>query len=101
MPKENKCLLSKKAAIDIANIADYMINKFGLKQAGIYRDGLIKTFEFLVLKPELGRDFILNNGVVIQRFNYKFHIIFYRQTTVGVLIIRILGDRMNFQKHLR
>jgi len=40
--------LSRAAESDIAAIAEYTIEAFGVEQAIAYRDGLIQAFEFLV-----------------------------------------------------
>lgn len=99
--KTSNYSLSNKADEDISSIAYYTIEEFGFKQARIYRDGLIEMFCFLALNPTLGRIFVLNNGVSIKRYKYKSHVIFFEQTTTGsILILRVLGGKMNFQKHL-
>lgn len=98
--KKNNYSLSNKADEDISSIAYYTIKEFGFKQARLYRDGLTKTFCYLVSKPTLGRVFVLNNGVNIKRYKYKSHVIFFQETTTGILILRVLGGRMNFKKHL-
>ncbi len=100
LEEKNSYNLSNKADEDILSIAYYTIEKFGFKQARIYRDGLIETFYFLASKPTFGRVFILNNGISVKRYRYKSHIIFFEQTTTGVFILRVLGGKMSFEKHL-
>ncbi|WP_164674820.1 type II toxin-antitoxin system RelE/ParE family toxin [Flagellimonas maritima] len=92
--------LTTTAESDIASIADYTIFKFGIGQARKYRDGLIDSFDQLASNPLLGRTFIMENQPGLKRFRYKSHVIFYRETNSGILIIRILGGMMNFERHL-
>jgi hypothetical protein len=40
-----KYYLSRLADKDIVNIASYTIQRFGVRQARLYRDGLFKAFE--------------------------------------------------------
>ncbi|MFV0564344.1 MAG: type II toxin-antitoxin system RelE/ParE family toxin [Flavobacteriaceae bacterium] len=100
MQKENNYQLSNKADKDLSDIANYTIETFGLKQAHIYKNGLIETFLFLASNPKRGRDFFLNNGFSVKRFKYKSHVIFFQKTIKGILILRILGGKMDFEKHL-
>jgi toxin ParE1/3/4 len=39
--------LSNLADEDLGNIATYTIQRFGINQAKLYRDGLFKTFEMI------------------------------------------------------
>ena len=48
--------LSKLAAKDIGNIASYTIQRFGIRQARLYRDGLFKAFEMISDFPFIGSD---------------------------------------------
>lgn len=40
-----KLQLSKRAEKDLIDIAMYTIQKFGIQQAGLYRDGLVNTLD--------------------------------------------------------
>lgn len=48
--------LSSRAADDLAKIADYTIDNFGVEQARRYRDALEACFCHLAENPRLGRD---------------------------------------------
>ena len=82
--------LSKLADKDIANIASYTIQRFGINQARLYRDGLFKALEIIAEYPLIGSDqgHIKKN---IRRFVHEFHSIYYRIDTNGIFIFRILG----------
>ena len=84
--------LSQAADDDIAGIAQYTIETFGIEQAIIYRDGLIQAFEFLAQHPEAARARI----ELRQRsrvFRYKAHLIFYRSDAAGIFIQRVRHGR--------
>ena len=96
----NKIQLSQTAESDIALIADYTIYKFGITHARKYRDGLLDTFSLLAENPSLGRIFKLQGPVLLKRYQYRSHVVFYAETDTGILIVRILGGMMDFEKHL-
>lgn len=48
--------LSNLADEDLGNIAIYSIQRFGINQARLYRDGLFKTFEMISDFPLIGSD---------------------------------------------
>jgi len=52
-----KYILTKDAKRDLATIADYTIEQFGIEQARHYRDGLFQAFKTLTDNPRIGRDF--------------------------------------------
>ena len=90
--------LSKRADSDIAGIADYTIRQFGIRQARRYRDGLGKIFRKLAEYPNSGR----SAGQLaprLRRMNFESHVIFFLHDEGGVLIVRILHQRMAFKRH--
>lgn len=92
--------LSKTAESDISLIADYTIFKFGIGQARKYRNGLIDTFNRLALNPKLGRAFMMPYNLGLKRYRYEAHMVFYKETSTGILIVRVLGGMMDFKRHL-
>ena len=91
--------LSRLAARDLAEIADYTINTFGIAQARQYRDGLHDCFQKLANKPELGRD-ASELAPRLKRYAYQSHMIFYTVQDKSITIIRVLHQRMDFKRHL-
>ena len=81
-----KYQLSKAAQFDIDDLYAGGVLKYGLCQADKYYDGLIERFEFLA--PNL------------QRFPYGRHVIFFTNTDTGVMIVRVLGEEMDFERHI-
>ncbi|GMN05162.1 type II toxin-antitoxin system RelE/ParE family toxin [Croceitalea sp. MTPC5] len=92
--------LSGKAEIDLAEMYEFGIYKFGLTQAQKYFYDMQEAFEILAENGNLGRDaseFIEG----LKRFSYKVHTIFYLQTSSGIFILRVLSHRMDYDWNLR
>ena len=84
--------LSLAAGNDIAAIAEYTVDNFGVEQAIAYRDGLIETFKFLSEFPRVARERReLQAGVRV--YPYRSHLIFYRADGDGVFIQRVRHSR--------
>ena len=91
--------LSRKAEIDLAEMYEFGVSKFGLLQAQKYFLGMHDVFQVLEENPNLGRDaseFIEN----LKRFTYESHTIFYLQTANGLFILRVLSQRMDYESNL-
>ena len=91
--------LSRKAEMDIGNIASYTIDRFGIEQARTYRDSMISCFQSLAENPGIGikADYIREG---YRRFDHRSHVIFYKSEGPDILIIRVLHKRMNAPRHL-
>ena len=91
--------LSRKAEIDLAELYEFGVYKFGLPQAQKYFLGMHDVFQVLGENPNLGRDaseFIEN----LKRFTYESHTIFYLQVADGLFILRVLSQRMDYDSNL-
>lgn len=91
--------LSNKAEIDLAEMYEFGIYKFGLSQAQQYFYGMHEAFNLLAENINLGRDaseFIAD----LKRFSFKAHTIFYLQTTSGIFILRVLSQRVDYDSKL-
>ncbi len=91
--------LSKKAEIDLAKMYEFGISKFGLLQAQKYFLEMHDVFQVLDENENLGRDaseYIED----LRRFAFKAHTLFYLQTTGGIFILRVLSQRMDYQRNL-
>ncbi len=91
--------LSVRAAGDIAGIADYTIERFGIDQARRYRDGLERCFETLAENPLLGRS-AEELAPDLRRFEHQAHVVFYKPEDWGVLVVRVLHESMDVPRHL-
>jgi toxin ParE1/3/4 len=91
--------LSRRAEIDLAEIADYTIGEFGLTQARQYRDNINACFKSLADNPHLGRSADeLAPG--LRRIRLQAHVIFYLHRQDQILIVRVLHHSMDFERHL-
>lgn len=91
--------LSRKAEIDLAEMFEFGVYKFGLLQAQKYFLGMHDVFQVLYENNELGRDaseYIAD----LKRFTYKAHTIFYLITANEIFILRVLGQRMDYESNL-
>ena len=94
-----KFQLTNRAVTDLSDIADFTIQTFGIEQARYYRDGLNNCFEILAENPQLGRS-AAELAPNLKRFEYQSHVVFYMSKDAGILIIRILHQRMDFKRNL-
>jgi toxin ParE1/3/4 len=91
--------LSGEADADIENIAEASLRQWGLTRAEKYILGLHETFQMLVEFPDLGRDAShIRSGY--RKIETASHSVFYRKIEDGVLIVRVLHQRMDFRWHL-
>ncbi len=90
--------LSNRADDDVARIARYTIEQFGIEQARRYRDGLEICFQGLAENVELGRraDWLAPN---LRRFEHHSHVVFYTPQDESVVIARVLHKRMDMPRH--
>ncbi len=101
MSKKNKYILSVRSKEDIKSIALYTIEKFGLEQSKKCAIGLSKELEFLSQNPNHGKRYLSTSKKMLFRYRYISHMIFYYPTESGIFIVRVLGGRMNFLKHIK
>ena len=90
---------SRKAEIDLAEMYEFGIYKFGLLHAQKYFLCMHDVFQVLAENPNLGRDasiFIDD----LKRFTYQAPTIFYLPLAEGLFILRVLSQRMNYETHL-
>ncbi len=95
-----RCRLSVRAAIDIARIADYTIERFSITQARRYRIGLETWFDTHAENSLLGRsaeEFAPN----LRRFEHESHIVFYEPREESLPIVRVLHESMDAPSHLQ
>ena len=92
-------VLSPRAQADLDEIWDYTADRWGLDQAETYTRQLWKDIAIVADRPSLGREC---NEV---RRGYRMypsgsHVLFNRQTADGIDVVRILHERMDYERHI-
>lgn len=84
---------SRLARLDLIEIADYTVDRWGRSQAERSLDGLADCFKLLVRTPRMGRacDQIRHG---YRRVEQGKHVVIYRADADGIFICRILHQRM-------
>lgn len=77
---------SRRAEADLLRIGDYTLRKWGKAQTARYIDGLEACCQTLANNPA-------------RRHEHGKHVVFYRQERGGILVPRILHQRMLPEKH--
>ena len=88
-----KFRLSRLAEADLLDIATYTLHTWGQDQAVRYVDDLEACCQKLAENPELGRacDYVRPG---LRRMEHGRHVLFYRIPAKGILVSRILHQRM-------
>ncbi len=90
---------SKKAERDLINIVKYTIQNFGKQQSEKYKAELLHCLNRLTENPNLGRS-AAQFHPNLRRYNFKSHTIFYEMKDVGIFVVRVLGQKMDYKIHL-
>lgn len=90
--------LTELAKQDLRSIGRYTQQTWGREQRNIYLSKLDASFHLLAHSPTLGRacDDIRDG---YRKYHIGRHLIFYREADEGIVIIRILHDRMDVEAH--
>ncbi len=89
--------ISREAEDDIISIATYTMDGFGVEQTIAYRNGLIRTFNFLADHPRVAR---LREEISppVRAYPYKSHMIVYDlDEDDTVIILRVRHAREDWQ----
>lgn len=100
MEEKNNYTLSVSASKDLRDFAKFSVKNFGIQQTEIYRDSLNGILNKLGENPEIGREYMAVKGKMLLKYRFKAHTIFFYPLGNKIFIVRILGNNMNFLKHL-
>jgi toxin ParE1/3/4 len=90
--------LSRRAEADLLTRSDYTLRTWGEDQAIRYVDSLEECCRLLACNPALGRSCDeVRRG--LRRIERGLHVVFYREEAGGILVSRILRQRMLPEKH--
>ena len=94
-----KYQLTDEAARDVEGILEYSVINFGVGQAQHYFDALKECLELLADNPKIGlsAEDILPDYL---RFSFESHVIFYKMFSSSILVVWILHERMDPEKHI-
>ena len=89
---------SRRAEADLLSIGEYALLTWGKAQAARYINELELCCQTLADNPGLGRtcDDVRPD---LRRLEHRKHVIFYRQDRGGILVSRILHERMLPDRH--
>lgn len=91
--------LTPKARDDLESIWRYSLKQWGIEQTKIYINGLTTAFSFIAKNPASG--FTCNDiRTGYRKYTVVRHIIYYKQTTYGIEVVRVLHERMSATRHL-
>ena len=95
----NQVILSPKAKSDLSEIWDYTLAEWGVDQAEKYVRDLWEAMQ------QQACDFSTSIDISDVRSGYRkvisgSHVIFFKLTGDGIDVVRILHQRMDFERHL-
>lgn len=92
-------VLSPRAQTDLDEIWDYSAGTWGTDQAASYARDLWHCVEALAAHPKMGQACTeIRPGYYKSRCGS--HVVFYRLTAEGIDVVRILHERMDFERHI-
>ncbi|MEN9465137.1 MAG: hypothetical protein RL217_1318 [Pseudomonadota bacterium] len=91
--------LSGLAAQDFADIYEYSLLNFGVKQADFYTDELKQLLNKLDETPLIGKS-CSDLAPELLKFPFQHHIIFYRKRSQDIFVVRFLHEKMQPKLHL-
>ncbi len=91
--------VSRRADRDLLDIFQHSLDEWGEAQATKYLDELRDTFGLILKFPLLGRR-VAQFDSGLHRINSGRHVVFYRPTSFGIRISRVLHESQDFARHL-
>ncbi|KGE10506.1 type II toxin-antitoxin system RelE/ParE family toxin [Burkholderia gladioli] len=99
MPDKARAVrLTPLAEADLEDIWTYTFEQWSLEQAERYVGDLVEAFERLARGDWVGRSSRASDDY--RRYLVGSHVVFYRETTTTLDVIRVLHQRMDVDRHL-
>lgn len=92
-------VLSPKAKSDLSDIWDYTLAEWAIEQAEKYIRDLWAAMQAQALDSSTSTD-IGDVRKGYRKFRSASHVIFFKLTDGGIDVVRILHQRMDFERHL-
>jgi toxin ParE1/3/4 len=90
---------TRQADQDIIDLYVHGAREFGVEQAERYHRGLIDTFELLCENPRLARE-RMEFVPAVRIHPYEAHLVIYTVEDNGLLIVRVLHGRSQWERYL-
>lgn len=91
--------LAPAAERDLESIWSYTSQRWGAGQANRYIEILVETFIKLAHSPDIAP--VCNHiRSGYRRYGVDRHMLYFRTTDYGIVIVRILHDRMDAPRHI-
>ncbi|MEM8894232.1 MAG: type II toxin-antitoxin system RelE/ParE family toxin [Bacteroidota bacterium] len=95
-----KFFLTRRANIDLLEIEDYSLRKWGQSQTDTYMDGLYLGFAEIANKPDVGR-LRYNRSFPFYMAPASEHFAIYKPTDLGIIIATVLHGRQDIETIVR
>ena len=90
---------TRQADQDIIDIYLRGCREFGQRQAELYHEGLARALDLIATEPRIARE-RREFTPPVRLHPYRSHLIVYVLDDAGVLIVRVLHGRQEWEKHL-
>jgi toxin ParE1/3/4 len=92
-------VISPRAQADIDGIWDYTVERWDGDQAVRYIRAIQEAIETIAADPARGRS-CEQVRAGYRKYAVGSHVIFYRRSADGIDVVRVLHQRMDFERHL-
>jgi toxin ParE1/3/4 len=96
---KGRFVLTPRAQDDLDEIWDYTVNRWGLDQAETYTRQLWKDIQTVADNASLGRE-CSEVRAGYRQYPSGSHVLFYRVLKDSIDVVRILHERMDYERHL-
>lgn len=90
--------LSPRAEFDLEEIWLHTFNIWSPEQADRYHNAIVDAFGDLAARKKTGRPVDVREGYF--KYPVGAHLVFYRFTESGLVVVRVLHQRMDVGRHL-
>ena len=92
-------VLTPRAQTDLDEIWDYTVDRWGFDQAETHTRRLWKDIAAVADHPSRGRECPeVRRGY--RMYPSGSHVLFYRETSDGIDVVRILHEHMDYNRHI-
>jgi toxin ParE1/3/4 len=92
-------VLTPRAQADLDHIWDYTTERWGVDQAETYTREIWQRIEKVAARPAIGQA-CSDIRAGYYKISCGSHFVFYRITADGIDVVRILHERMDFERHV-